>query len=177
MENYKNSRKKYVVNLDLPDDGKSNRTIELNFSKKGMVTPKPKESSTGEVEKTENIFIRGFFGWYNIKWVIRELVKIYSSESSFFSKKRVESSVAFVIGQIGMVLFLYAHYSTLTISEFLLWASAEFVISGYYVTQIQREKKDHINDDTVIEITPEYYEDLPDYSGEVEDDGDLPKNL
>jgi len=37
-----------------------------------------------------------FFGWENIKWVISELGKMYSSKPSFFSKKRIESGVAFI---------------------------------------------------------------------------------
>ena len=34
---------------------------------------------------------RYFLGWENIKWIIRELGKMYSSTISFFSKKRIES--------------------------------------------------------------------------------------
>jgi hypothetical protein len=45
-----------------------------------------------------------FFGWFNIKFLIKELVKLYSNEPSYFSKKRVESGIAFIVGQWGMNL-------------------------------------------------------------------------
>lgn len=83
-----------------------------------------------------------FFGWANIKWLITEIGKTYSSKDSFFSKKRVESGVAFVIAQWGMIFFLLEHYKTLTMGEFLLWAAAEFTVSGYIINKIQAEKKD-----------------------------------
>ena len=83
-----------------------------------------------------------FFGWENIKWVISELIKIYSSQDSYFSKKRIESGVAFLIAQWGMIFFLMEKHSSLTMGEFLLWAAAEFAVSGYIINQIQKEKKE-----------------------------------
>jgi hypothetical protein len=78
---------------------------------------------------------------YNsIKWFFTELMKIYSSEDSYFSKKRIESGVAFIIAQFGMVYFLMEHHATLTMGEFLLWAAAEFAVSGYIINKIQSEK-------------------------------------
>ena len=68
-----------------------------------------------------------FFGWSNIKWLIKELIKLYGVEISYFSKKRVESGVAFLVGQFGMIYFLMVNI--------------EFAISGYIVSQIQKEKK------------------------------------
>ena len=82
-----------------------------------------------------------FFGWDNIKWFITEIGNIYSNKSSFFSKKRIESSIAFIIGQIGMVWFLVHSLDKLTTSDIVLWAGVEFAISGYIVSQIQKEKK------------------------------------
>ena len=82
-----------------------------------------------------------FFGWSNIKWGIKELIEIYSTEKSFFSKKRVESGLAFIIAQWGMIFFLLEKHSTLTMGEFLLWAAAEFAVSGYIINKIQKEKK------------------------------------
>ncbi len=84
---------------------------------------------------------RWFFGWENIKWGIKELIMIYSSKDSFFSKKRLESGVAFLIAQWGMIFFLLEKHSTLTMGEFLLWAAAEFAVSGYIINKIQKEKK------------------------------------
>jgi hypothetical protein len=79
--------------------------------------------------------------WNDIKWVFRELGKLYSLEKSYFSKKRVESGVAFIIGQIGMIFFLFKKYESLSMSDFIMWATLEFAIAGYLVNQIQKEKK------------------------------------
>ena len=82
-----------------------------------------------------------FFGWENIKWLVRELRDVYSSKKSYFSKKRLESAVAFIVAQWGMIFFLIEHHLRLTMGELLLWAAAEFAISGYMINQIQKEKK------------------------------------
>ena len=82
-----------------------------------------------------------FLGWDNIKWLITELGNIYTANPSYFSKKRIESSIAFIVGQAGMLWFLCENISKLTASDIVLWAGIEFAISGYIVSQIQREKK------------------------------------
>ena len=88
-----------------------------------------------------------FFGWSNIKFLIKELVKLYSNGTSFFSKKRVESGIAFIVGQWGMVYFLVKNIDKLTTSDIALWAGVEFAIAGYIISQIQKEKK---IDDTTL---------------------------
>lgn len=75
-----------------------------------------------------------------IKWLISELIKMYSSENSFFSKKRVESGIAFIIAQGGMILFLVEHYPVLSIGEFMLWAGGEFAVAGYILNKIEKNK-------------------------------------
>lgn len=82
-----------------------------------------------------------FFGWTNVKWLIKELVNLYSNSSSFFSKKRIESGIAFLVGQWGMVYFLIKNIDKLSTSDITLWAGLEFAIAGYIVSQIQKEKK------------------------------------
>jgi hypothetical protein len=82
-----------------------------------------------------------FFGWENIKWFFRELNKIYSNQPSFFSKKRLESGIAFAIAQWGMIYFILEKHSTLTVSDMVMWSGVEFAVSGYIIHQIQKEKK------------------------------------
>ena len=82
-----------------------------------------------------------FFGWTNIKWLITELVNMYSGKSSYFSKKRIESGVAFIVAQWGMIFFLLEKHQDLTMTDLIMWAGVEFAISGYMVHQIQKEKK------------------------------------
>jgi hypothetical protein len=82
-----------------------------------------------------------FFGWENIKWLTREITNMYSSKESFFSKKRIESGIAFIIAQWGMIFFLLEKHSTLTMTDMIMWAGVEFAISCYIIHQIQKEKK------------------------------------
>lgn len=82
-----------------------------------------------------------FFGWTNIKWLIKELINLYSNANSYFSKKRIESGIAFLVGQWGMIYFLVKNIDKLTTSDIALWAGVEFAIAGYIISQIQKEKK------------------------------------
>lgn len=79
--------------------------------------------------------------WYNIIWFFKELINLWSDKPSYFSKKRVESSTAFIIAQIGMIWFLISHIKKMDVYELAAWASIEFLIAGYTISQIQKEKK------------------------------------
>ena len=81
-----------------------------------------------------------FFGWTNIKWLISELGKMYASKDSYLSKKRVESGIAFIIGQAGMIYFLIVNIAKLSASDIVMWSGVEFAMAGYIVNQIQKEK-------------------------------------
>lgn len=83
-----------------------------------------------------------FFGWTNIKWFIKEIMNLFTSKPSQFSKKRMESGLAFLVGQWGMIYFLVLNVEKLTASDIVLWAGVEFAIAGYIISQIQKEKKD-----------------------------------
>ena len=67
---------------------------------------------------------------------------MYTPTKSFFSKKRLESGVAFVIAQWGMIFFLLKKYPNLSMTDFVMWVSVEMIVAGYMVHQIQKEKKD-----------------------------------
>lgn len=82
-----------------------------------------------------------FFGWGNIKKGITEIIRVYSDKPSFFSKKRIESGIAFIIAQWGMVFYLLKKYPDLTMTDIVMWATIEFGVSGYIIHQIQKEKK------------------------------------
>jgi hypothetical protein len=82
-----------------------------------------------------------FFGWTNVKWLIKELINLYTTKDSYFSKKRIESGIAFIIGQWGMIYFLLINIDKLTTSDIALWSGVEFAIAGYIINQIQKEKK------------------------------------
>lgn len=84
---------------------------------------------------------RLFFGWKNTKWFITEVGNMYSSKPSHFSKKRIESGIAFIIGQAGMIMFLLFKYKDLDMTDFIMWASLEFAVGGYITYQIQRQRR------------------------------------
>ena len=75
-----------------------------------------------------------------IKWFFTEFINMYSGKKSYFSKKRIESGIAFVIAQWGMIFFLLEKHSTLSMGEFVLWATVEFAVAGWMVNKIQKEK-------------------------------------
>lgn len=95
--------------------------------------------------------------WKGIKYYSFEFLKIYSEEKSFFSKKRLESGFSFFVGQIGMIFFLVKNITSLDATDFAWWAAIEFTVSGYMVSQIQREKKSWKN---------------PNYNNEYDNDDD-----
>lgn len=85
-------------------------------------------------------------GWFvsmtnKIKWFFTEILNMYSARNSFFSKKRIESGLSFLIAQFGMVFFLVNKIESMDVYELSIWAGMEFLIAGYTVNQIQREKK------------------------------------
>jgi predicted transporter len=82
-----------------------------------------------------------FFSWTNLKWVVTEIMKLYSNQKSFFSKKRIESGIAFIIAQWGMIFFLFKKIEVMTMADMFMWAGIEFLIAGYMINQIQKEKK------------------------------------
>ena len=49
----------------------------------------------------------------DVSWFIKEIFKIYSSQSSYFSKKRIESGIAFVIAEWGMIYYMISKIDTL----------------------------------------------------------------
>ena len=84
--------------------------------------------------------------WGKITWFFSEIMKLYSNQDSYFSKKRVESGIAFLVGQWGMIYFLNKNIEAVTASDIILWAGVEFAISGYMITHIQKEKKGNNED-------------------------------
>jgi hypothetical protein len=95
----------------------------------------------------------------NIKWFFKELLLIYSNKPSFFSKKRIESGISFLIAQVGMVFFLAVKYDSISMGEFILWAGAEFAVAGYIINKIQKEK-------SLEEVTGDLEESTSDESSE-----------
>jgi len=85
-----------------------------------------------------------FFGWTNLKWFIKELLKIGSNKESFFSQKRIHQFIAFGVMQWGCIYWMLDRTKHTTelmpASEFVLWAAVEAAVCGYTLNQIQKEK-------------------------------------
>jgi hypothetical protein len=77
----------------------------------------------------------------NIKWFFKEIGMMYTNKHSFFSKKRIESGLAFIIAQWGMITYFLDHHLKMDMGSMLMWAAAEFTIAGWTISQIQKEKK------------------------------------
>jgi len=72
----------------------------------------------------------------------QELLKITSTGKSWFSKKRLEGSLAFTIGHIGMIVYLIMNICGMPMVDMAIWASIEFTIAGYNTYHIQKQKKE-----------------------------------
>lgn len=79
-----------------------------------------------------------FFGWTNIKWGIKELIKMYSNEPSFFSYKRFQTGVAFFIFTQGAMYALTTYITTT--EDFLLWCIPVLLVCGYTLDKTEKSK-------------------------------------
>lgn len=79
--------------------------------------------------------------WSDVKWFFVEIMNIYSTKNSYFSKKRIESGIGFIIAEWGMIYFLLSKIDGMSASDFAIWASIQFIVAGYVINHIQKEKK------------------------------------
>ena len=84
--------------------------------------------------------MKTIFTKQNFEFLVKELIKTLSTRPSFFSKKRVEGSVAFIIGQIGMIIYLIISIKTMGTLDIIGWATIQFGIAGYMVNKIEKSK-------------------------------------
>jgi len=83
-----------------------------------------------------------FVGRKQFTWLVKELIKMYSANAkSYFSKKRIESGIAFIIAEHGAIFWLAKKYADMNTTDFGIWITIQLAIAGWYVSQIQGEKK------------------------------------
>lgn len=111
--------------------------------------------------KFTNVIINGFFGWENIKWFIRNLRATFSNEPSYFSRKRIESFMLFVLAFCTALFYIAHNIEKMDYLEMLAIIGALFVYAGYTMQVIQSEKKRIANEvktdtnpDNAKETTP-----------------------
>ncbi len=86
-----------------------------------------------------------FFGWDNIKWGIKELIKMYSSkETSYFSYKRFQTGVAFFMFTQGAMYILKEHVKS--VGDFLAWSVPVLLIAGYTLNKTEQSKKEEVKE-------------------------------
>jgi len=90
--------------------------------------------------KTADLFTKD-----NFKRLVLELIYLYSHKKSFFSKKRIESGIAFGVMEFGAIYFLITKIEVMTASDFAIWGATQAALCGYTIHQIQKEKKETDN--------------------------------
>ena len=96
----------------------------------------------------------------NLKWFGAEIMNLYSSKPSFFSKKRIESGLAFLLAQLFMIIYFFYHYQKMDIGALFTFIGIEFGVAGWNIYQIQREKRDGTTTEVTEEIPGEVIENL-----------------
>ena len=77
----------------------------------------------------------------HLRWFLKEFLKMYSAHDSFFSKKRIESGIAFIVAECGAIFWLERKYDVMTTSEFIMWLGPQLVIAGWMVQKIENGKR------------------------------------
>jgi hypothetical protein len=89
-----------------------------------------------------------------ILWLPKEVIAIYSNGDSFFSKKRIESSMAFFFSLGASACYVWIRRNTITTPEFMWIISVWLFIAGYTVSQIQKEKGNGTGKTDAPEVKP-----------------------
>lgn len=81
-------------------------------------------------------------GYINkIIWGLKELVKTFSSQPSFFSSKRIERAIAFISGEITLLSFFFYNLKTLPTIEAIMIATVFFAVAGYVLNKTEKVKE------------------------------------
>jgi len=86
------------------------------------------------------VVILVLIGRCSFKRYMKELIKMFSGEPSFFSKKRIESGIAFWFA-FWMTIFYLKKNPNMDIWAFGYILTSWMFISGYVISAIQNEKK------------------------------------
>ncbi len=79
--------------------------------------------------------------WNQVKYIIKQLVLMYSDQPSIFAKKRVESGLYLYSALGAMLSMIWIRRHTITITEFMLIVTGMLAVAGYNIREIQNEKK------------------------------------
>lgn len=79
-----------------------------------------------------------------IIWNLREFRNLISNTESYYSQKRIKSSIAFYTGESLIVIYDLVHLASMSAAEIGGHAIILFGIAGYHLSKTQEEK---LNDD------------------------------
>lgn len=123
---------------------------------------KGKKNEARSVEKRRKNAFGRFIS--KLRWFTIEIIKVYSTERSYFSKKRLESGIGLFIAEWGMIFWLIRKIDVMNTYDFAIWASMQFLVAGYMVKQIQIQKQFEIineeenNEESYPAPEPNYHE-------------------
>jgi hypothetical protein len=89
----------------------------------------------------EKYILKGFFGWENTKWFIREIRNTFSNQASYFARKRIESFILFINAMILLDAWYIASFDKIDYVMALAVFTAQMVYAGYQVSQIRKDMK------------------------------------
>lgn len=84
--------------------------------------------------------------WENIKWLVKELMKVGSNQKSFFSKKRIMEMIAFTSGETTLLSFFFYNISRLSTMDAIAIATIFFAVAGYTLNKTEAAKKAYIEE-------------------------------
>ena|SRR3990167_4518938 len=83
-----------------------------------------------------------FFGWNNIREVLRDIYATFSNEKSYLSSKRIERAILFNTAMVLICVFVWHKRNDLSAAEFLMIVSPLFVYAGFNTIVAASAKKD-----------------------------------
>lgn len=85
-----------------------------------------------------------------IVWVVKELIKTLSNRSSFFSSKRIKTTVAFLSGEVTLLSFFFHNINTLPTIEAIGIASIFFSVAGFVLNKTEQSKDKYIEKNSTL---------------------------
>lgn len=88
----------------------------------------------------------GLSKWKTFCWYVAEFNKVFSTQPSFYSGKRLKEWTAFVTGEYILIHgFIYLlKQDKLDYTGICFMAGVAFAIAGYQLDKIQKEKKEEV---------------------------------
>jgi hypothetical protein len=92
-----------------------------------------------------------FFGWTNIKWLLRQLLATFSDEPSYITSKRLER-----FGMYSSSMFVFLDYyrrnrTHISVGECIAMVTLMLGYAGYNSYQMRKEKQESSGTTTTVD--------------------------